>query len=446
MGDNLNGIFANMIQGMGFIGCAPNRVYNMAPPDGGGVEATAEGTELTLHSAAAPLTALTLYGKSEQRTTTGAQLIDYNQLDDLSASIQILSGNEISVTALSDGVYRQLNQYKLGIENFVDKMVFVSGNISYNSNDENIPLCVVRLMNSAGETQRTYNINLGEFATLEFDNSTTNIVFVFCMNRDNNAHKGDTMTIQNLLVSAKEASWEPYTGGAPSPSPDYSQEIKSVGDSGTVNVTISDGGSQSQTLPVQTPNGLPGIPVDSDGNYTDANGQQWICDEVDFERGVYVQRVHVINAKNRSWNDSWNLVFPDETGKTHVFNVSTMEYAISQHAMSNVFFNGDIANSANVNVFTTVQGSGGIGVRVYSQLASTLEEWNAYINSHDVIFALALKEQNYVETPLSASELAAYAALRTYSPTTVVSNDAGAWMRVGYKVTPQPMTMLARKR
>ena len=51
-----------------------------------------------------------------------------------------------------------------------------------------------------------------------------------------------------------------------------------------------------------------------------------------------------------------------------------------------------------------------------------------------------------VETPLSPSDLAAYAALRTYSPTTVVSNDAGAWMKVGYKATPQPMTMLARKR
>ena len=36
---------------------------------------------------------------------------------------------------------------------------------------------------------------------------------------------------------------------------------------------------------------LPGIPVTSGGNYTDSDGQQWICDEVDLERGVYVQRV-----------------------------------------------------------------------------------------------------------------------------------------------------------
>ena len=46
-----------------------------------------------------------------------------------------------------------------------------------------------------------------------------------------------------------------------------------------------------QLLTIPTPNGLPGIPVTSGGNYTDENGQQWICDEVDMERGMRVQRV-----------------------------------------------------------------------------------------------------------------------------------------------------------
>ena len=46
-----------------------------------------------------------------------------------------------------------------------------------------------------------------------------------------------------------------------------------------------------QQLPIPTHNGLPGIPVTSGGNYTDQNGQQWVCDEVDLERGVKVQRV-----------------------------------------------------------------------------------------------------------------------------------------------------------
>lgn len=48
---------------------------------------------------------------------------------------------------------------------------------------------------------------------------------------------------------------------------------------------------REQLLTLPTPNGLPGIPVTSGGNYTDPTGRQWVCDEVDLERGVKVQRV-----------------------------------------------------------------------------------------------------------------------------------------------------------
>lgn len=48
---------------------------------------------------------------------------------------------------------------------------------------------------------------------------------------------------------------------------------------------------RERLLTLPTPNGLPGIPVVSGGNYTDQSGQQWVCDEVDLERGVKVQRV-----------------------------------------------------------------------------------------------------------------------------------------------------------
>lgn len=48
---------------------------------------------------------------------------------------------------------------------------------------------------------------------------------------------------------------------------------------------------REQLLTLPTPNGLPGIPVTSGGNYTDPQGQQWVCDEVDLERGVKVQRI-----------------------------------------------------------------------------------------------------------------------------------------------------------
>ena len=53
---------------------------------------------------------------------------------------------------------------------------------------------------------------------------------------------------------------------------------------------------REQLLTIPTPNGLPGIPVTSGGNYTDENGQQWICDEVDLERGVYRRRIKHANV------------------------------------------------------------------------------------------------------------------------------------------------------
>ena len=75
------------------------------------------------------------------------------------------------------------------------------------------------------------------------------------------------------------------------PTPDAPVPIVSAGDGGTITVTVGDGADGQQTIALQTPNGLPGIPVTSGGNYTDASGQQWVCDEVDLERGVRVQRM-----------------------------------------------------------------------------------------------------------------------------------------------------------
>ena len=70
--------------------------------------------------------------------------------------------------------------------------------------------------------------------------------------------------------------------------------------------------SQSKTLTYPTPNGLPGIPVDSGGNYTDADGRQWICDEVDFASGKKIQRVGVINSYN---SESVGEVYMSSTGQ-----------------------------------------------------------------------------------------------------------------------------------
>lgn len=102
------------------------------------------------------------------------------------------------------------------------------------------------------------------------------------------------------------------------PSPDNPVPIVSAGDGGTITVTIGDGADERQTITLPTPNGLPGIPVASGGNYTDPGGQRWVCDEVDLERGVKVQRVDkgAFDATKALAEQSVILVTPIETPLT----------------------------------------------------------------------------------------------------------------------------------
>ena len=72
---------------------------------------------------------------------------------------------------------------------------------------------------------------------------------------------------------------------------------------------------REQLLTLPTPNGLSGIPVTSGGNYTDTQGQQWVCDEVDLERGVKVQRVDKAAFDSTKTLDEQNAILatPIET-------------------------------------------------------------------------------------------------------------------------------------
>ena len=61
-----------------------------------------------------------------------------------------------------------------------------------------------------------------------------------------------------------------------------------------------------KTITIPTPNGLPGIPVDSGGNYTDSTRQQWICDEIDVIAAEKIQRIGIIdNYNGESVGDVW---------------------------------------------------------------------------------------------------------------------------------------------
>lgn len=176
----------------------------------------------------------------------------------------------------------------------------------------------------------------------------------------------------------------------------------------------------AQTLIIPTSGGLPGIRVSSGGNYTDADGQQWVCDEVDFKKGVYVQRI----AKYIS-SGGENLIAPSTRDGVDQYIIA-VKSEIDKNFLSFGFSNKfKCKNMFEANTFTVTD------MFIYFRFAEntqTPETIREVLNGCEFWYVLATP----IETPLSSADLAAYSALRTYSPTTTVINDAGAGMSVGY--------------
>ena len=204
------------------------------------------------------------------------------------------------------------------------------------------------------------------------------------------------------------------------PTPTAPVPIVSAGDGGTVTVTVSDGANNSQTLTLQTPNALPGIPVTSGGNYTDENGQQWVCDEVDLARGVRVQRITKIKVTSSlNWQTSGQKVdryFAWFAG-TSATNVLCTHFSTT---VGSEAVGGAIANQNNL-----------IGFAYAQKGTSTLDEFKAFLDAKDVYVWTSLATP--VETALSAAEIAAYKALTTYAPTTTISVTDGAGAEMKYQ-------------
>lgn len=188
-----------------------------------------------------------------------------------------------------------------------------------------------------------------------------------------------------------------------------------------------------QSLTLATPNGLPGVPVDKDGNYTDKNGQQWITDEIDLGRGKYVQRVN-------------NFVFNDKA----LFSVD-----IEAKHENSILINISVTDASNLNtlgansmlcdrlkacewsIYSTDEVSCGytdranyLRVRLPISAGTEIEEIKNYLadKSFKILYIIATP----IERDLTPEEIAAYKALHTNYPTTVISNDAGAHMEVAY--------------
>lgn len=354
----------------------------------------------------APLCGLTVYGKSTQVRTTGAQLISLND------SYGVVTVNGVTKTPIG------ISAWKLEGISKEDAIIYPYSSLTFLGLSKGD--YVFSVFGTSKAKARYTIIGKGSSGYIQTGHSQKisiqeDVKLTFNYKIENGVESNGILMIM-LNSGSTSLPWEPYTRGEPSPSPDYPQEIESAGDGGSVVVTLSDGNGKTQTLTLPTPNGLPGIPVTSGGNYTDPQGQQWVCDEVDLKRGVKVQRANAVDLSTCRVTAITKLTVVKRLSiRLLLYGRDYKTEALCNKLPFIVSFDKDVphfyVDKTNVQIFIPLD-------------ANPPEE-GEYI----LFYALATP----IETPLTPDEIAAYKALVAYGPDTVVRASDGAGIKLDYQ-------------
>lgn len=194
---------------------------------------------------------------------------------------------------------------------------------------------------------------------------------------------------------------------------------------------------------VALPYTLNAIPVSSGGNVT-IDGQQYIADYVDVERGKLVRMCKEVNALDYEWTDRYKGyvsidygILPDCVHSDNVtFAKSTHDYYTSFQ---------DKWSDKNTVIFLVSDQNRGVRIAYNSQIQSNysnLAEFKEWLKSQadngtplKFVYALVTPE----EIDLTEEEIKAFKALVTYYPTTNISINSE--QLDGYTVFNYPISM-----
>lgn len=211
-------------------------------------------------------------------------------------------------------------------------------------------------------------------------------------------------------------------------SPENPVEIKSVVNP-TVKVSNEDG-TKSQTVTLLYT--LNAIPVSSDGNVT-IDGQQYVADYVDVERGKLVR---MCKEKVFDGTEKWrselsymvadipNFSYVDNNNHEHMTYLLCNKYKVSK----------TIGDNDNL-IFIRINGDGVVIKDTLHQ--STVDDWKKYLNDNPcIVHCLSAIPE---EISLTTEEIIAFKALATYYPTTNISVNSE--QLDGYTVFNYPISM-----
>ena len=257
------------------------------------------------------------------------------------------------------------------------------------------------------------------------DEDLSNKITKFYASNQGETHitDSDNGKIQDMMLYGKSSQ-------DGTPTPENPVEIKSVVNP-TVKVSNEDG-TKSQT--VTLPYTLNAIPVSSGGNVT-IDGQQYIADYVDVERGKIVQMVQrekLINVVEISITNA--------THDEYIFDCAdSTKFRDSVVGIINIANFDDISGSDhNISRGVFAVAWGKIYLRLSKMaLPQTIEDMKKWLNNNDLYCILPLTSPTEID--LSSEEITAFKALATYYPTTNISINSE--QLDGYAVFNYPISL-----
>lgn len=274
--------------------------------------------------------------------------------------------------------------------------------------------------------------NTNDVASLKEDLSTKITKFYASNQGETHITDSDNGKIQDMMIYGKSSQ-------DGTPTPENPVEIKSVVNP-TVKVSNEDG-TKSQT--VTLPYTLNAIPVSSGGNVT-IDGQQYIADYVDVERGKLVRmcKEYVITGSERLamyWLG--NASYLRNVCCINNFENIVLYDGINPLAMSDMFI-GKISENADDEraIYLILRGSGDKTLAIKfldSDGITTVDLAKQWLIEHKpkTVFVLSTPE----EIDLTSEEVQAFKALATYYPVTNIFINSE--QLDGYTVFNYPISM-----
>ena len=347
-----------------------------------------------------PVEKFTMSGKTEQVQTTGKNLFDEKKL-----------------LNLDDPNYDKSQSGK-GIFYYKFKI------------DEQVTVSVTKLNKDGEYLSVGTEKNAADAHWLSHKSAATN-TFKTLTPKDGYIYLGVNTTLERIENMIRKTGgiminhgsvampYEPYTGGKPSPSPDYSQPIE-VTPQGVITVDFTDG-TNHQIVELNCPR-----------EFT-----KW--DRLEKIDGVWNW---VFQSKRSVLNEKlvWDTGGKEQIDKGNYYFVTVINDASGENQTSvcKTFKNVNFTyGSGNIGTYGTYcdhvnLGAGHKFFRQPNESIRTLDEWKAWLAENPIEILYKTKEPELI--PLSLSEQNKLNALTMYAPNTEATNTGGCNMELTYTV------------